>query len=572
MRMRKCRVQAINFMGGIRPIRPIRLIVFLATVASLAQAEPSGPEVRLPITGVTVYEDRALVRRSGEAEVEAGVTVLRVGGLPVGLNETSLRASVPGGAAAKVLSVSTRTEEKLETQDERLKALEKEEEDLQRKVRQLSTRSAVLDDQERYLQAFERLILKGLSERTTLGTVQAAELKETGDFLSARRVKASEERRKMAAENEELAEKLQEARKKIDQMAAPARKTVRFADVILESAGKGRVALGVSYLINEAEWRPRYEARLTGGKLEMHTMGEVRQATGEAWENVDLVLSTARPSLGSTRPQLMPIGLTFVEAVTGKQVVSTGMPTGAPAEAPLAGEGLPTELPAPSPEEAAVRESGTSVVFQVPGKSSVPSDRRSHKLPVISFRDDAPALSFETTPKALRYVYLKGKTTNKTQFPMLPGPVDIFRESGFMGTSTLSFTAPGKNLELSFGIDEDIKVQRRPDPERTRVNVSGRKKEHRYAFDTEVANYKEAKLSVLVVDNFPVSDIEEVSVRLDSSTTPSAVKDEKTGRLEWSLELEPGKKKSVHLEYGVTMPKDFTWQAMGEEVAATPTR
>ena len=70
-------------------------------------------------------------------------------------------------------------------------------------------------------------------------------------------------------------------------------------------------------------------------------------------------------------------------------------------------------------EEVQVAERGTSVVFELPGTSTVPSDRRSYKLPIMSFTDDKPGISFESTPKLLRYVYLKCKTTNKTRFPLL---------------------------------------------------------------------------------------------------------------------------------------------------------
>ncbi|MBI2192158.1 MAG: mucoidy inhibitor MuiA family protein [Planctomycetes bacterium] len=541
--------------------------------------EPALPEASLPIAAVTVYEDRALARRTGEVEVRPGINTIRVVGLPVGLVETSLQASLPGEVRAKVLSVTTRTEERLETQDERLRALEKEEDGLNRVLREIAARGAVLADQERYLGAFEQVLQNGLSERTTLGSVKAEELKEAGEFLAVRRAAASEERRRIQVEQEDAAEKLEEVRKRIAQIETPARKTIRYADVVLESAGDGKVPLSVSYLIGDAWWRPRYEARLAGGRLEVSYMGEVRQGTGEDWNSVELVLSTARPSFGSARPTLAALALDLAEETPARTVASfaaTGPMAEAPASpAPEVGEGEPgppPEAPPPPPEEVTVQESGTSVAFQVPGRSSIPSDRRAHKLPVMTFRDDAPVLGLETTPKALRYVYLRGKTVNRTNFPMLPGPVDIFRESGFMGTASLPFVAPGKNVEFSFGIDEEIKVQRRADPERTRVNVSGRRKEHRYAFDTEVANYKAEKQAVLVLDNLPVSDVEEVTVRLDASTTTPAKQDEKQGRLEWLLELQPGEKKMLHLEYGVTMPKDFTWEALGDNVSAQPMR
>jgi uncharacterized protein (TIGR02231 family) len=154
---------------------------------------------------------------------------------------------------------------------------------------------------------------------------------------------------------------------------------------------------------------------------------------------------------------------------------------------------------------------------------------------------------------------------------MLAGPVDIFRESGFMGTAELAFVAPGKPLEVSLGIDEDLKVRRGPDPKNTTVKT-GRKQERRYAFDTELANYKDQKQTVTVLDNYPVSDVEEVKVELLSATTPPTAKEEKHGKLEWKVELAPGEKRVIHLEYVITMPKDFVWREVGDNRYVMPAR
>ncbi len=543
------------------------VVLFLTALSSKAEPVAEKPGILLPITRVMIYEDRALIERSGSVAIEAGVYQVRISRLPVGLVEASLRASLPDAAGARVLSVTSRTEERLETQDEKLRAFEKEQTGLEAQQRQLQARVSVLNSEKAYLQQFQRIILKSLSERTTLGTVKAEEIRSANEFLSKRRTEVSAAQRDISLKTKLLTEKMSDVQKNIAAIATPNRKTTRYADVVIESAAGGNIALTLNYLIGNASWRPRYEARLSGGKLDVQYMGEVRQGSGEPWDNVELVLSTARPSLGATRPVLaaLRVGLQKAEAV--KDLVSAVGDYAGAMGTPVTGEeaGIPTE------GEVEVKESGTSVVFQLKGRYTIPSDRRASKVPITAFDDSSPKLSFETTPKLLRYVYLKCETSNKTSFPMLPGQVDIFRESGFMGTSHLAFVSPGRALKLSFGIDEELKVQRVRDPKRTRVVRSGRKNIFRFVIDTEIANYKATKETVFVVDNYPVSDVEEAVVKLERETTRPTVNKEKVGRLQWDLVLDPGKKRTIHLEYTVTLPKDFHWNPFaGEDENAAP--
>ena len=88
---------------------------------------------------------------------------------------------------------------------------------------------------------------------------------------------------------------------------------------------------------------------------------------------------------------------------------------------------------------------------------------------------------------------------------------------------------------------------------------TSRKVEYRFAFETVVANNTDTEQTVTVVDNFPISDVAEVTVQLDDETTPRTRQDRKYGRLEWDLKLKPGEKRKLHLEYTIVMPKDMQW-------------
>ncbi len=69
----------------------------------------------------------------------------------------------------------------------------------------------------------------------------------------------------------------------------------------------------IRYQVRNASWTPFYDARLSIGtkaeaaRLQLIRRASIRQNTGEAWDNVALSLSTARPTAGTAAPTLLPL-------------------------------------------------------------------------------------------------------------------------------------------------------------------------------------------------------------------------------------------------------------------------
>jgi uncharacterized protein (TIGR02231 family) len=75
------------------------------------------------------------------------------------------------------------------------------------------------------------------------------------------------------------------------------------ADLMIPQAGEYEIAF--DYVVPNAMWRPWHQARLLleeKPSLSFRVDGCVWQRTGEDWNNVDLVFSTARASLGTEPP------------------------------------------------------------------------------------------------------------------------------------------------------------------------------------------------------------------------------------------------------------------------------
>ena len=68
----------------------------------------------------------------------------------------------------------------------------------------------------------------------------------------------------------------------------------------------GPIDFEVSYIISGVSWSPSYEARVTSTEkaLQLFYYGMVQQTSGENWNNIDLILSTAQPAISSQIPSI----------------------------------------------------------------------------------------------------------------------------------------------------------------------------------------------------------------------------------------------------------------------------
>src|SRR5665647_1391083 len=108
----------------------------------------------------------------------------------------------------------------------------------------------------------------------------------------------------------------------------------------------------------------------------------VRQQTGEDWRNVDLTLSTARPSVGGAPPELSPWWVSFYRPQTIMRQMIAEAPAPVYERAAKAGRmQMDTELAGEAPaafETAQIAEEQSSVAFHVPRRLDIPSDGTRH--------------------------------------------------------------------------------------------------------------------------------------------------------------------------------------------------
>eukprot|EP01111_Echinosteliopsis_oligospora_P018253 TRINITY_DN8251_c0_g1_i9.p1 TRINITY_DN8251_c0_g1~~TRINITY_DN8251_c0_g1_i9.p1 ORF type:complete len:651 (+),score=173.86 TRINITY_DN8251_c0_g1_i9:76-2028(+) len=95
--------------------------------------------------------------------------------------------------------------------------------------------------------------------------------------------------------------------------------STREITVVLHCAGPAssfspvKVAMHMSYIITGAQWIPSYDVRMSSysDSLQMAYFGSIINASGEDWDDVQLTLSTAAPSIGGAPPHISELRVSF---------------------------------------------------------------------------------------------------------------------------------------------------------------------------------------------------------------------------------------------------------------------
>ena len=526
------------------------------------------------IVAVTVFPDRAGITRAASLELSKEPATVRIGHLPSFVEPDSVAVKGSGAAQVTLYGVRLVTAQLETAQDPKVQDLEDEIQKVTREQQRLRNTKQVLEQERTYLASIQAASSQQIGKDLITKSPSASDAAALLSFLDESFLKNFERDQDADETLDDLSKRLDKLQRELAELTQGQHKQETAILVELEAEKSGSFRLEVSYRVPGATWQPSYEARADTGasQIEMASYALVRQQTGEAWDDVQLTLSTARPAMAGSMPELQPWFLKPWEPVYADANRVARMPAaGAPAEGLMKmNSELEGRLDQPRLQEeakvayATVQSQGPAVTFRLPRTASIPADWQPHKVPIGSSQFKAD-LAYETTPRLLAYAFLRAEVTNTSQTLFLPGPVSVFLDGAFVATASLKQVAPNETFDLYLGVDERVKVERKPLKERVEVSLlpglRGKTKSTEYEFLTTVENFTGRRVSVTAFDQLPVSEREEIIVESVKQVPAEVEKDkEKPGVFSWKLDLIPNQKQELTLAYRVRHPVEMQLQ------------
>lgn len=529
--------------------RPVTILFGTILLISPAAAAAEILTVDAPITAITVFPDRAQVVRVGEVALPQGPTTVVIEGLPASIVAESVR--VAGDASADVLIASVETGHVFIEQAAHL-----EERRLNDELAALKDQRLLLDDRIRaatiQLEFISAIKPSGARPGAKEGSLDPDALRQALALLGDGAGAALGQIRAAEIERRAIDRKIAQKTAQIGQIGT-GRTAVTEARVRVEAAAPTTFNIRLTYELGGASWRPLYDARLDTetGRVNLVQLAEVRQKTGEDWSQARLTLSTARPGAAGRLPELatwvVDFGLLEQEKFERRRSLAD---LAAPAEKVAGGV-------AAEPNVAQVVATEFAAQYQVPGIVDLSADGEPHNFVIAELPMDAQ-LALRAIPKITPGAFLYGELEYEGDAPLLPGPVAVYRDGVFAGRSALALLRPGEKFELSFGVDDRVRVDYRlVAGERSLQGLINKHRRMEWRYRIEVVNYHKRAMKVSVLDQLPVARDERIKVELLPDTTPVSATnvDERRGVLAWTKTYEPGEEQAITFAYAVTYPE-----------------
>ncbi len=199
-----------------------------------------------------------------------------------------------------------------------------------------------------------------------------------------------------------------------------------------------------------------------------------------------------------------------------------------------------------------VQSTPTQTRFDIAAKYSIASDGVVQSVRINTV--DVPAeFLYEATPKLDAQAYLMAHVMDWEELDLISGRLRIYFEDDFVGESALVLNLASDTLSLSLGPDPSIQVRRKLESHNNKTNVITGKRELQRAWEISIDNRKALPIRIVIDDQLPLSNDEDVEVKADALGGGKLDKD--TGRVEWDLIVKPGQRENLRFKYSVQAPR-----------------
>ncbi|CAJ0945191.1 unnamed protein product, partial [Mesorhabditis belari] len=477
------------------------------------------------IEKVIVFTDRAEIRRNVPLKLEIGMNEINIINLPNEVVDDSVRISGTGNASIHEVQVAWKEATKKEKDCSQAADLRVKLEAAERERDLLKNRRKIIQKKR---EALDALIGK-------LGNTENARgLQFNGDtfegianlfeYYEKQVLQFNDFDGSLEKEEKDAQERVDVIRKDLNRYEFSG--SVRTVTVILESPEATDAHLNLSYQVYNAGWRPSYDIRVDTGKenhMNITYSGRVTQNSGEEWSGCQLVLSTAKPSVGGNIPELGTLDVSLYVKPCEPPIQPYG---GGLYGAPGAAQSYSMrQMSLGGRKEknlnvvtATVHEQALSSEFAIARPAAIPPDGAEHKV-TIGAASFQPNLQHECVPSKNNNVYLIGSTRNSSSLPFLPGEAAIFLDGNFITKSQLKAVSPGEYFTVSLGQDASIKVDYKPahnkQGEAGLINKNNTQVKEQKVI---VKNTRKEKVKVTIKEHVPRSTDEKIKVRLLSPT------------------------------------------------------
>jgi len=527
------------------------IIVLCVLAVSLQSLFAAGEFVIKPkLSTVKVFLRGAELTHSANVKLEKGINEVVLTGIAQNIDRKSINISGKGDGV--IMSVVQRFDYlRAPEKDPDIKALEDSLELLNKFIAMKNNDGDVLK--------YELdLILSNKSIGNEKIGVSVAELQKMADFYRKQIPEIKTQLLAIQSDLKKLQKRIEKINKQLNELNTQLNKPSNEIALFISATTAGSFELELSYVVYDAGWFPNYNVRVEkiNTSAQLNYNANVYQNSGFDWNDVKIVLSTRNPNQNNTKPELYPWYLDFLRPVALREAKSSMLKAVAMSDA-AAPQTLQNAETMAGYFEAV--ETQLAVEFTPSLKYSIPSDNKQHSVAIKDYNIKAN-YEYYSVPKLDNIAFLVALLTEWNEYNLLPGEANIYFENSFVGKTHINPATTKDTLVISLGRDENIIIERQQLKDFTEDKFLSSDIERTFAYEIKIKNNKKNSVKVIVEEQLPISQQEDITVKLIELSDGKFNTD--TGELKWIINIEAGKSLTKKMVFNVRYPKDKQIQGL----------
>lgn len=310
------------------------------------------------------------------------------------------------------------------------------------------------------------------------------------------------------------------------------------------SSGKGPISVRCSTV--HAGWHPSYRMDLNMEKsiLTAQLNGTVWQKTGLPFSG-KISLHMGRPSRFSDPIKLNPLTISLVDPSDNKPSYrgETRLAT-----APMLME---MDMMMTKAMDVAVEETLTDRSFSFEG--DIRGDGVSSTILLEKWTEEIkPTMVTVPSLSPTLWLIAEGTISDSRTVKTLG---EMYVDGSFSGKGMIPRLVRGQTFSIPFGEIPGVQIKREDKIAQSGSTWIG-KGTLRRGYVITTTNGLQKRVSIIVKDRIPVTTNDKVSVSVTTLSPSPSETDQETGIVSWSLDLEPGETKEIHVIYDLRYPSD----------------
>jgi uncharacterized protein (TIGR02231 family) len=544
------------------------LTAFLINVFTLLASDINTIEVNSEINSLTLFLTGGEASREATVNLKKGRNKLVYKGISAVVDQKSIQFNA--NSPYELVSVNTEMDFLTPFSESRkVKILKDSLTLLEKKLKLLQDEKSAYTSEKELLE-YNKNIKGGQSN------LSVEELKSMADFYRKRMMEVNKKITNYNNDINTINKKIPNYKYQIQEMRSQSSAHNNQIIVIIDVMEATNTVTNIKYIVSNCGWQANYDllaSELTNS-ITLKYKAKVYNNTGNDWKNINVTLSSANPDKTASAPSLTPwiISNSSNFKKGSKSKSSYLVPQNRAykqyyqnSSAPQMNQQLDVlnfddgnfqmsqQQKKASVSFRTIQVPQISAEFEIEKKYTIPSDSKPYLVEIAKHKLNA-TFSHKAVPKLDNDAFLLASIVGWEKLNLIPGPANVYFSDTYVGQSYLETQSVEDTLNLSFGRDNKITIERNNSEEMSEKTILGNNKKDTYSYEITLKNNQSVASNINVYDQIPISQNSDITITVNE--TSMANYDETTGELFWNINLQPNEIKKVKLSFTIKYPKD----------------